>query len=79
MSQFKFRTIAALAVAGILAAAAPGFAHAQTAAAQQACKADYQRLCADVAPGGGRILACLQSHPDKLSAPCKDVLAKSGK
>ena len=26
------------------------------------CAADVQSLCAGVKPGGGRVLACLQSH-----------------
>ncbi len=41
------------------------------AALIQACKADYQRLCNGVKPGGGAILACFQEHGDQLSAPCK--------
>jgi hypothetical protein len=43
--------------------------------AQQACRADAQALCAGVAPGGGRIAACLRSHESKLSPACKDQLA----
>jgi hypothetical protein len=57
-------------------AATPGAATAQTQTMQQACRADYDRLCAGVLPGGGRILACLQSHADKLDPACKEALAK---
>ena len=78
MTTTASRIIATLAVSAMLAAA-PGAAHAQNAAAQQACKGDYQRLCSNVSPGGGRIMACLQGHPEKLSAPCKDALAHAGK
>jgi Cysteine rich repeat len=73
-----YRTFAALFVLSALAITLPAVANAQTTA-QQACKADYQRLCAGVSPGGGRIVACLQSHPEQLSPACKDALAKAGK
>jgi hypothetical protein len=77
MTNPGYRIIAALAVSGMLAAAAPGVANAQ--AMLQACRGDYQSVCAGTKPGGGRILACLQEQADKLSAPCKDLLAKPGK
>lgn len=40
----------------------------------QACRADHDRLCSDVTPGGGRILACLQSHAGQLSSVCARAL-----
>lgn len=36
------------------------------------CHADAQRLCQGVEKGGGRILACLQSHPGQLSPTCQE-------
>lgn len=44
----------------------------------QVCMADIRKTCANMQPGGGRILACLQSNTDKLSQPCKDALAQVG-
>jgi hypothetical protein len=44
----------------------------------QVCMADIRMTCANMQPGGGRILACLQSNTDKLSQPCKDALAQAG-
>lgn len=41
---------------------------------RQACGTDYKRLCADVKPGGGRILACLRSHAAELSIECRQIL-----
>ena len=37
------------------------------------CHDDIKTFCADVKPGGGRILACMYSHHDKLSQDCKDA------
>jgi hypothetical protein len=35
------------------------------------CKADAEKFCKDVKPGGGRIIRCLKDHKDQLSAECK--------
>ena len=41
------------------------------------CAADVQSLCAGVRPGGGRVLACLQSHVGNLSVGCSTILSKA--
>jgi Cysteine rich repeat len=41
------------------------------------CTADVRSLCADVKPGGGRVLACLQSHVGNLSVGCSTILSKA--
>ena len=38
------------------------------------CRTDVQKLCANVQPGGGRIVACLRQNKDKLSDACKQRL-----
>lgn len=44
--------------------------HAQWAA----CRADAEKFCADVQPGGGRILQCLRQHRNQLSPQCASHL-----
>jgi hypothetical protein len=40
------------------------------------CASEVQRFCANVAPGGGRIIACLKQHRDVVSDQCKQAAAK---
>ena len=40
----------------------------------QVCRTDYERLCRDVQPGGGRILGCLSASAEKLSPACRGAL-----
>jgi hypothetical protein len=40
----------------------------------QICRADYERHCHDVQPGGGRILGCLSANAEKLSPACQNAL-----
>ena len=39
-----------------------------------ACKPDIARFCSSVAPGGGRIKACMKENLRDLSEPCKEAL-----
>jgi hypothetical protein len=50
------------------------FAQNLTAAQRTACKADYEKYCSGVTPGGGRIIACLNKQRDALGDACKKVL-----
>lgn len=43
----------------------------------RACRTDYENLCSNVAPGGGRILACLQSHAGQLTSACARALPRA--
>jgi hypothetical protein len=42
-----------------------------------ACKADVEKLCSGVQPGGGRIIGCLKQNEAQVSASCKDAVAKA--
>jgi hypothetical protein len=84
-SNLSPRTLAALIVA-TTASLAPPLAHAQTVplemrsealALVQVCHADYDRLCPGVVPGGGRVLACLQSRANELSATCAQSMTRA--
>lgn len=61
-----------------LALALPLIALAQTGVDQravaQACGGDVLQHCVGVRPGGGRTVACLQTHQAALSAACKAQL-----
>jgi hypothetical protein len=62
------------------AAAAPAKkpSSAQVAAVRSACRADYQRNCASVPPGGAAALNCLEQNKSKLSASCQQAVNAAG-
>jgi hypothetical protein len=67
MSKLNFAAI-------VVAVALSGLASAQSSDPRGACKADYDKFCAGIAPGGGKIIACLEAKRDQLSASCKTAL-----
>lgn len=66
MSKLSFAAIVAAVVFS-------GLASAQSSDPRGACKADYDKFCAGIAPGGG-IVACLNGKRDQLSTSCKTAL-----
>lgn len=38
------------------------------------CEKELKSYCSNVTPGGGRILACLYAHNDKISGQCEYAL-----
>jgi len=38
------------------------------------CKADAERLCSGIAPGEGKIIACLKQHKNEVSVGCAKAL-----
>ena len=67
MSKLSFAAIA-------FVVAFSGATSAQSADSRGACRADYDKFCAGIAPGGGKIVACLNAKRDQLSATCKAAL-----
>ena len=56
------------------------FLTASTAAVQaedRDCTVDLKSLCAGVAPGGGHVHACIESHISELSLGCSSRLSKA--
>jgi len=51
-------------------------ASAQTLTTEQrtACKADFEKYCQGTAPGGGRIVACLNKQRAQISDACRKVV-----
>jgi hypothetical protein len=63
--------------AGAISLLSTSGAMAQSAAARAvlgACKPDIRNFCSQVAPGGGRIKACMKEHLHELSEPCKEAM-----
>ena len=40
-----------------------------------ACKADIEKFCKDIKPGGGRVWVCLKSNRDRVSQECANHMA----
>jgi hypothetical protein len=49
--------------------------HPVASGPSSACKADVEKLCAGVQPGGGRIRECMKAHRDQISDACKTAIA----
>lgn len=85
-SIFRFASLSQSAtIIALGVASSPALAQTQTTpqmrseagAVMQACRADHDSLCSNVAPGGGRILACLQSHAGQLTPSCARALPRA--
>jgi hypothetical protein len=68
-----------LMTAVLLCASQAAFAQELTAEQRSACMGDYEKFCKGVAPGGGRIIACLAKESDKITPACKKVLTAAEK
>jgi hypothetical protein len=67
-----FAIVSAFSLAALMSGAPSALA--QQAAAMKYCKADFQRLCPGVQPGGGRIIGCLKAHKEEVSIGCGKAL-----
>jgi len=46
-------------------------------ATETVCRADFDKYCPNVVPGGGRVGACMREHKADLSDACKNALAEA--
>jgi len=60
----------------VVAGAVAVFCTTAGADQEQGCQQDIQKLCNDVQPGEGRILACLRTHQKDTSTTCKRTLSQ---
>ena len=44
-----------------------------------ACRADVEKLCKGIQPGGGRIAMCLKQHASEVSPGCREAIAGAKK
>jgi len=58
---------------GVLLALVAAAAYAQ--AGSEPCKADFEKYCPGVKPGGGAVSACVKQHESEFSPVCKQALA----
>ena len=63
------RTI--LTATSVLCLSQAAFAQELTAEQRSACKGDYEKYCASVTPGGGRIIACLANRTTSSRRPAR--------
>lgn len=68
--------IVAIAALGVSAPGHARFPTAEQRALMQTCRADARQLCADVKPGGGRVVACLSENKARLSPDCQGQIGR---
>ena len=74
-----FRNFALAATPAIVIVSLSTAVFAQSNQMQQAmryCRADMERLCPGVPPGGGRIVRCLKAHKMEMSVGCAMTLRR---
>ncbi len=64
--KWPWQIIGLGAVLGVLVAAPPSDGQMQ----EMPCTEEIRAYCADIQPGGGRILQCLKDNESKLSSAC---------
>lgn len=63
-----------LALAACAIVLSSGAVQAQQNDLVKYCKADIERLCKGVSPGGGRLMKCLKAKPNELTVGCAKAL-----
>jgi Cysteine rich repeat len=74
MSKLTFAVLVVALLPVVAGAPVEALAQGPTDEQRAACQADFDRLCAGVVPGGGRVIACLSRQYAQLSSACKKVM-----
>jgi hypothetical protein len=77
--SMKNHVLIVIAAMSLFLSGAAWAQHSGTEQEHRACVGNVQRYCRAVMDQGDfAVLACLQQHREKLSAPCRKVLADHG-
>jgi hypothetical protein len=71
--------ISLLALALAVMVTTPAVAETRQSGDQRPCMEELEKFCADVKPGAGRVILCLQEHDRDLSPVCRDKVQKAVK
>src|SRR6266850_473700 len=74
-SMIRLSTITYLVVLSVLLNVSA--AQAEDKDKPGACRADVEKLCKGIQPGGGRIAMCLKQHGSELSPGCREAIAEA--
>jgi hypothetical protein len=74
-SMIKLSTITYLVALSVLLNVSA--AQAEEKDKPAACRADVEKLCKGIQPGGGRIAMCLKQHESELSPRCREGIAEA--
>jgi hypothetical protein len=74
-SMIKLSTITFLSVLSVLLNVSA--VQAENKEKPGACRADVEKLCKGIQPGGGRIAMCLKQHESELSSGCREAVAEA--
>jgi hypothetical protein len=74
----RWAAVTVLLLAGAAGAQTPA-ASSGADAVTEPCRADMEKLCAGIEPGGGRMKDCLRQHAGQLSPGCRKTLRKLAK
>lgn len=75
--MLKLSTITCLAVLAVMFNVC--VAQAEDKDRPGACRADVEKLCKGIQPGGGRIAMCLKQHASEVSPGCREAIAGAKK
>ena len=65
-----------LALLSVMLVAGPALADTETDLVK-ACTTDVEKLCPGIAPGGGKIAACLKKHANQVTVGCAKAIQKA--